>query len=88
LLKTEFESIEGFEGSELDYEMWEMKERNRVGQIFEEKDLKDIHTIVQRLLDNPPLNQLEELKKSSVFNFGNAGEVAAGQIIEIVKRLD
>ena len=88
LLKTEFESIEGFEGSELDYEMWEMKERNRVGQIFEEKDLKDIHNIVQRLLDNPPLNQLEELKNSSVFNFGNAGEIAANQIVEIVKQLD
>ncbi len=88
LLKTEFESIEGFEGSELDYEMWEMKERNRVGQIFDEKDLKDIHNIVQQLLDNPPLNQLEELKKSSVFNFGNAGEMAANQIIEIIKQLD
>ena len=82
LLKTEFESIEGFEGSELDYEMWEMKERPRVGQIFDEKEIENISGLVKDLLDNPPLNQLEELKNNSVFNFGKAGEVAANQIIE------
>lgn len=88
LLKTDFESIEGFEGSELDYEMWEMRERSKAGQIFDENDLDNISVIVRNLLDNPPLMQLEELKNQSVYNIGNAGEVAASQILEIVESLN
>lgn len=88
LLKTEFDSIEGFEGSELDYEMWEMRERSRLGKIFDENDIEDISNIVNNLLENPPSMQLEELKNESVYNFGKAGEVAANQILEIVKDID
>lgn len=88
LLKTDFESIEGFEGSELDYEMWEMRERSKAGQIFDENDIENISVIVKDLLVNPPLMQLEELKKQSVYNIGNAGEVAASQILEIVESLN
>ncbi len=88
LLKTDFESIEGFEGSELDYEMWEMQERSKAGQIFDENDIKNISVIVKNLLDNPPTMQLEELKKQSVYNLGSAGEVAANQILDIVSEID
>ncbi|MCD4793738.1 MAG: CDP-glycerol glycerophosphotransferase family protein [Bacteroidales bacterium] len=88
LLKTEFGSIEGFEGSELDYEMWEMRERNRVGHVFDENDVEDINVIVKDLLDKPPVTQLEELKKQSVFNFGNAGETTANQILDVLKDID
>ena len=87
LLKTDFESIEGFEGSELDYEMWEMQERSKAGQIFDENDIKNISAIVKNLLDNPPTMQLEELKKQSVYNLGSAGEVAANQILDIVSEI-
>lgn len=84
LLKTEFETIEGFEGSELDYEMWEMRERNRLGKIFDENDIENISSIVNNLIANPPNMQLQELKNESVYNFGHAGKIAAKQIIEIV----
>jgi len=88
LLKTNFESIEGFEGSELDYEMWEMRERNRLGKQFDENDIENISVIVKNLIDNPPLNELEELKNSSVYNFGNTGETAANQILEIINDIN
>ena len=88
LLKTDFESIEGFEGSELDYDMWEMRERSKAGQVFDENDIENISVIVRDLLDNPPILQLEELKNQSVYNMGNAGEVAAEQIIEIVEKIN
>ena len=88
LLKTDFESIEGFEGSELDYEMWEMKERKNAGQIFDENDVDNIHSIVKTILEKPPLMQLEELKDKSVYNFGSAGETAAKQILEILEDID
>ncbi|MDD2562726.1 MAG: CDP-glycerol glycerophosphotransferase family protein [Salinivirgaceae bacterium] len=84
LLKTEFDSIEGFEGSELDYEMWEMRERGRLGQIFDENDIENISQIVVELIQNPPFRALEELRNRSVYNFGNAGEVAANQILKII----
>ncbi|HBX51373.1 MAG: hypothetical protein A2275_16350 [Bacteroidetes bacterium RIFOXYA12_FULL_35_11] len=86
LLKTEFDTIEGFEGSELNYQMWEMKERRRLGREFTENDLENISSIVNELLKNPPLVELEELKNQSVYNFGNAGETAAKQILEIINK--
>ncbi|MBN2668913.1 MAG: CDP-glycerol glycerophosphotransferase family protein [Bacteroidales bacterium] len=85
LLKTDFESIEGFEGSELNYEMWEMRERGKLGRQFDENDIENIASITKEILDNPPLSQLEELKNESVYNLGNAGKIAAEQIISIVK---
>ncbi|NPD45459.1 MULTISPECIES: CDP-glycerol glycerophosphotransferase family protein [unclassified Lentimicrobium] len=88
LLKTDFESIEGFEGSELDYEMWEMRERSKAGQVFDENDIKNISGIVRNLLDHPPLTQLEELRDQSVYHFGHAGETAANQILEIVEKIN
>jgi hypothetical protein len=84
LLKTEFDTIEGFEGSELDYEMWEMRERDRLGREFDESEIENISKMVEKLLKNPPSMQLEQLRKESVYNFGQAGEVAARQILEIV----
>ena len=87
LLKTEFDTIEGFEGSELDYEMWEMRERPRLGKVFDENDVENISGIVNDLLENPPGLQLEALKNESVYNFGKAGETAASQILEIVGEL-
>jgi hypothetical protein len=88
LLKTDFDSIEGFEGSELDYSMWEMRERNRLGNIFDESDVENISQLVNDLLQNPPVADLEALKNESVFNFGNAGETAANQILSIVENID
>lgn len=88
LLKTEFETIEGFEGSELDYEMWEMRERHRLGKVFDENDVENISHIVNDLISNPPIMQLQELKNESVYNFGKAGEIAANQIINIVHEID
>lgn len=84
LLKTDFASIEGFEGSELDYEMWEMRERSKLGEEFDEKDIENINIIVDRILQNPPTMEVEKLRNKWVYNFGNAGEVAANQIIDIV----
>ena len=88
LLETKFDTIEGFEGSELNYEMWEMKERNRLGMSFNENDIENIGEIVTNLLANNKQAQLEELKNESVYNIGTAGEVAANQIIEIISKID
>ena len=88
LLKTEFETIEGFEGSELDYEMWEMRERSRLGRIFDENDVENISNIVNDLLANPPSMELQKLRAESVYNFGKAGETAANQILDIISTID
>ena len=88
LLKTDFDSIEGFEGSELDHEMWEMKERSRLGKIFNENDVENISEIVNDLLKNPPKMELQKLRDESVYNFGRAGEVAAQQIIDILNDIE
>ncbi len=86
LLKTRFDTIEGFEGSELDHEMWEMRERERLGREFDEDEVENIGNIISEMLAQPAAVQLEELKNESVYHFGQAGEVAADQIMQIVER--
>jgi len=88
LLETKFDTIEGFEGSELNYKMWEMKERSRLGKIFYEDDVVNISDLAIDLINNPPQSQLESLKNESVYNIGNAGEVAADQIMKIINDID
>ena len=88
LLKTGIESIDGFEGTELDYEMWEMRERKRLGKEVDESQVTDIGKIASEVLDNPPKMQIKKLKEDSVYNFGKAGKTAANQILEIIKELN
>lgn len=88
LLKTPFEAIEGFEGSELDYPMWEVRERSRLGREFDENDVERIGSLVQELLQNPQATQLKQLREESVYNFGVAGRVAANQILEIISNIN
>jgi len=86
LLKTEADAMLGFEGSELDYEMWEMRERPRLGKNFDENDIDNIGAIVSETIKNPSANILETLREESVYNFGKAGETVANQIIDIVNK--
>jgi len=86
LLKTNADAMLGFEGSELDYEMWEMRERHRLGRNFDENDIDNIGAIVTETIKNPSVNALETLRDESVYNFGKAGETVANQIIEIVNK--
>ncbi|WP_297096140.1 CDP-glycerol glycerophosphotransferase family protein [uncultured Draconibacterium sp.] len=86
LLKTEADAMLGFEGSELDYEMWEMRERPRLGKNFDENDIDNIGAIVTETIENPSVNALETLRDESVYNFGKAGETVANQIIDIVNK--
>jgi len=88
LLKTGADSIDGFEGTELDYEMWEMRERSKLGKVFDENEVDNIGSIVNDILNNPPSMQLQELRDKSVYNFGNAGEAAAVQLVGILKQLN
>ena len=84
LLKTNADAMLGFEGSELDYEMWEMRERKRLGKNFDENDIDNIGAIVSETIENSSANTLETLRNESVYNFGKAGETVGKQIIDIV----
>lgn len=86
LLKTEADAMLGFEGSELDYDMWEMRERPRLGKNFDENDVDNIGAIVSDTIANPQASQLEELRNESVYNFGTAGDVVADQILDIINK--
>ena len=84
LLKTNADAMLGFEGSELDYEMWEMRERKRLGKNFDENDIDNIGAIVSETIENSSANTLETLRNESVYNFGKAGGIVGKQIIDIV----
>lgn len=87
LLQTDFDTVEGFEGSELNYDMWEVRERPRLGRVFTENEVENISKIVNNLLESAAGMKVEQLRDESVFNFGHAGEAAANQILEIVDNI-
>jgi len=81
-------TLDGFEATELDRaNFWEINEREKIGEIFSEENIEHISKKVRNLIDNPPNNTIEELKRNSVFNWNCAGETAANQIISIINNI-
>lgn len=82
-------TLDGFEATELDRNhFWELNEREKIGEIFDEKDIENIAQKVKHLITSPPNQSINKLREESVFNWNSAGKVAADQIINIVNEIE
>ena len=61
--------------------------REQIGEIVKIKDIKNINTVVKKILKDPKKYQkkISTLKKDSVYNLGNSAEVGAEYIINCVQ---
>lgn len=79
----------GFEAEDLEEEIWDTIIRPKLCRILQEDDIQQLADIILEEVDNTRQRQLiiSEIKDKSVYNFSNAGEVAANQLIEINRGL-
>lgn len=75
----------GFEAEDVDFDVWEDAVLKDIARLIDSSNVDLLGKIVQELIDKP-LQNIEDLKERSLFNFGTAGEVAAKQIMEIVNK--
>jgi CDP-glycerol glycerophosphotransferase (TagB/SpsB family) len=78
----------GFEAEDLE-EVWELTIRPKLCRTIKESDIPQLSNIILEEINNISQRKLviSEIKNQFVYNFYNAGEVAAKQLIEINKNL-
>ncbi len=76
----------GLEAEYVDSEIWEISVREELGRLVTQDDLPLLPSIVGDVLQSGTASDLEEFRRKSLYNFGRAGETAAGQLIEILGR--
>lgn len=75
---------EGLEANDLPYDVWELGVLDQIGKQVGEKEICNITTHVDELLNsNAPKEQIQSLRNTHVYNFGNAASVAAEQLKHI-----
>jgi hypothetical protein len=80
-------NLKGFEGSELDHLMWELKMLSKEEISFRPSDLENLEQKIEMVLNqNPMSTYFKKIKEESVYNWGRAGSVAAETILEIQGR--
>ncbi|MBI9097233.1 MAG: hypothetical protein JEY91_02085 [Spirochaetaceae bacterium] len=75
------------EAYDLDSELWDMTLCKKAGKTIREQDIPVLSTIVKDMLSRPQSDDIEKIRSESLYNFGNAGETAAAQLLKIVEDL-
>lgn len=63
-------------------EVWEIEHLEKFATLVEVEDLADIKTIIEQAFAKANPAEIAEFRNQSVFNYGQAGLVAANQLIE------
>lgn len=77
----------GFEAEDVDAEIWEIAIRDRIGRIVSESDLERLGDIVGEVLGAKPAEEIKAIRDASCYHFGHAGDVAARQLLDILRAL-
>lgn len=86
LMDTEI-NTDGMEAYDLDYEMWDKTLCRSAGKTILEEDIPQLPSIVQEILQNPQISEIQKIREKALYNYGNAGEIAATQLLKIVEDL-
>jgi len=77
--------IKGFEQEDLGGTVWEREIAQSLGAVVKDDNLSILPKIIASTLSRRHLrNEIGKLRAASIFNFGNAGRVAASQLIELL----
>lgn len=86
ILESEL-NIGGYEGEDIDCEIWEIKMREKIGKLISPKDVKNLSKIIDQIIENKNIINRDVFRHQSIYNFGKAGKVAAEQLAEILRKL-
>ncbi|MCL2704788.1 MAG: CDP-glycerol glycerophosphotransferase family protein [Spirochaetaceae bacterium] len=68
-------------------ELWELNIRDKLGKLVKEEEITKLLIYVEELLSSFGKENIESIIKESIYNFGNTGDVAAKQLIELKENL-
>jgi CDP-glycerol glycerophosphotransferase (TagB/SpsB family) len=78
----------GYEAEDVEKEMWEIEVLDKVATLVNHNNMDLLTNKVAELIDKDISDLVNEIRSESLFNFPNAGKVAAEQIIDIVKNIE
>jgi hypothetical protein len=85
LLTSRNVSLDGFEGTEIPFEAWELESIPKVGTLLTEADVAQLDAVVERWLGASLAIDVAEFRRQSVYNWGQAGAAAGKAILQIVE---
>ncbi len=68
-------------------ELWELNIRSKLGKLVKEQDISNLPVYVDEMLLSFSKENIENIIKENIYNFGNAGPVAARQLAELKENL-
>jgi CDP-glycerol glycerophosphotransferase (TagB/SpsB family) len=77
----------GYEAEDVDSEIWELSARNRIGRIVEERHVEGFASNVEQALKEYSRVDIRSFRDEYCYNFGRAGEIAADQLVEILRTI-
>jgi CDP-Glycerol:Poly(glycerophosphate) glycerophosphotransferase len=80
-------NTDGMEAYDLDFEMWDKTLCRNAGKTISEEDIPQLPSIVNEMLSHPQKGEIQKIREESLYNFGDAGETAATQLLKIVEDL-
>lgn len=80
-------NTDGMEAYDLDHEMWDKTLCRSAGKTISENDIPHISSIVTEMLNQSQNTEIQKIRAESIYNFGDAGETAATQLLKIVEDL-
>jgi len=68
--------------------VWDLEKSREIARIIKPEEIDSLDKIVKSELGNSRLyiDRIREIKSKEIYNFGNTGETAAGQLLEILKK--
>lgn len=76
----------GFEGEDIGFLSWEENILENIATLVDQDNIDRLSDIVKKTLKKKSQNNIEKLRKESLFHFGKAGKIAAKQILEIAEK--
>lgn len=77
-------NLDGFEATEIPFQMWELESIPKIGSMLKDQDIEKIDSIVEKWMDANQKVDVVEFREKSLYNWGKAGEVAAKNILQII----
>jgi hypothetical protein len=76
----------GLEAEDANHEIWESSILEQVATLVNLNNIKILPDVVEKVITKNITENIEQIRDQALFNFANAGSVAADQILEIIRK--
>lgn len=77
---------DGYEAEDVEFDPWEIGIFGEIASVISDEQISNIAEITLKAIESHSLHKTKELRDASVYNFANAGKVAADQLIALLEQ--